>query len=132
MSLNDKKNALFSKTSTSSASATTSKPAPTLSNPINTSSNSSYNPGMGTGTTTSNFLSSAQKEKKLEEAKEHLAKANKYLETSMFQWTPDHLGAASCFEKAANCYKAVNENQNAMNFYVKSAESHQQVHISII
>lgn len=84
MSLHDKKSLLFSKSSTSSDTSTTvPKPKP-LTSSIN---NVSYG-ASGSGS----LLSPAQKQKKLDEAKENLAKGNQYLQTSMFQWAPDYLG----------------------------------------
>ena len=38
-----------------------------------------------------------------------------------------HTGAAPCFEKASNCYKAINENERAIDLMVKAAEYHVQV-----
>ena len=94
-SLNDKKNALFSKNSSSVTAPTSnlltnSKPTPSLNNPSLPIRNITLQ--YGSGGISSTLLTPTQKQKKLDEAKDHLAKGNKYLETSMFQWTPDYLG----------------------------------------
>ena len=87
MSLNDKKSLLFSKSgSTSDSSSAAPKPKPLTSSISNT-------------TTSGSLLSPAQKQKKLDEAKENLIKGNQYLQTSMFQWAPDYLG-----KHLYNCY----------------------------
>lgn len=85
MSLHDKKSLLFSKTSTTSDSSSAApKPKPFASSISNTANGL---PGSG-----GSLLSPAQKQKKLDEAKENLVKGNQYLQTSMFQWAPDYLG----------------------------------------
>ena len=43
---------------------------------------------------------------KTEEANKLVAEGEAYLKTSVFQWKPDYMGAASKFESAGNAYKA--------------------------
>ena len=70
-------------------------------------------------------LSDATKKKKIEEGQALNAKAKKYLETSMFKWKPDHLGAAPLMEKAAECYRAASDVQNAKQLFIEAANSHE-------
>ena len=60
-----------------------------------------------------------------EEAKGLKTKATKHLETSVFKWKPDHLAAAPAFEKAAECYRAAKELEEAKLMYTEASNSHE-------
>ena len=77
-------------------------------------------------------LSDATKKKKIEEGQALNAKAKKYLETSMFKWKPDHLGAAPLMEKAAECYRAASDVQNAKQLFIEAANSHDMQLLSLL
>lgn len=127
MSLNDKKSQLFGK-GPASSSATPN----TLKNPIKISAavtqsismSKPSNPGI------TNSITSAQKKVVLEEARDWISKAAKYLETSIFQWTPDYLAAAPCYEKASNLYKGLGDLDKAVDFLVKSANCHEMAGVT--
>ena len=65
-------------------------------------------------------LTSAQKAKKLDEAKEFMDKAAQALKKTIFSWKPDHLAAAPHFENAANAYKLAGELELARNTMLQS------------
>lgn len=104
MSLADKKGGLFGNASSSSSDAKASKPV-------------SKTAGKSFLAITS--VSSAVKTKKTKEAKECEDAANKMLKTSVFQWSPDHVGAAPLFESASACYKAAEDFESAKSMLVK-------------
>lgn len=64
----------------------------------------------------------ALKSKKIEEAKKHIADAEKSLKTSLFKRKPDNDSAASQYSQAATCYKVAKELNNSIECYKKSAE----------
>jgi tetratricopeptide (TPR) repeat protein len=64
------------------------------------------------------------RDQKLAEARELSQRGAKHLETSVFQWTPDHVAAASFFERSAESYRAAGDLENARLMYVGSADSH--------
>lgn len=74
----------------------------------------------------STSLSGASRAKKLEEAQEWSEKARKHLKTSVFQWSPDYLAAAPCFENASNAYKLIGEFDLARDCLVQSAEANEK------
>ncbi len=119
--LNAKKGALFgNKAGSSSTGGKT-----TTSTTVNNTTSATIQPkttGMtskATGTTISNEV----KLKKINEAKEWSEKGMKFLKTSVFQWEPDHLAAAPCFEKSAAAYKAAGEDELARKLLLQSAIS---------
>jgi tetratricopeptide (TPR) repeat protein len=119
--LNAKKGALFgNKAGSSSTGGKTS-----TSTTVNNTTSATKQPkttGMtskATGTTISNEV----KLKKINEAKEWSEKGMKFLKTSVFQWEPDHLAAAPCFEKSAAAYKAAGEDELARKLLLQSAIS---------
>lgn len=114
MSLSANKSALFGKGSGSTPStiATSgSKPSAKLSG--------------GSSSSSSSTISPAVKAKKIAEAEEWNGKGNEHLKKSVFKWTPDHLAAAPCFEKASTSYKLAGELDLARQLLVKSAESNE-------
>lgn len=111
-----KKDALFGK-SQSKASGTTSVSNISSSTAVAPASKSSGKTSglsldMFTGNDAS-FMSSETKRKHIEEGNQYHESALKALQTSIFQWKPDHISAASMFERSANCYKTAQEYERA-------------------
>ena len=69
-------------------------------------------------------LSPALCEKKIAEGKDLHERALKHLKTSLFQWSPDHVAAASTFAAAGKCYNSAGELEKAEEMFLLSAESH--------
>ena len=148
MSLSAQKNSLFGnagkkKAAESGTTSTTSKPAMAKPNvdhsnkPQQTASSSSATSSttsaMKVPTTTgisahngTGGLTSTQKAKKLEEAKEFMDKAAQALKKTIFSWKPDHLAAAPQFEYAANAYKLAGELELARTTMLQSVDSHEK------
>ncbi|KAG8014310.1 Gamma-soluble NSF attachment protein [Nibea albiflora] len=61
---------------------------------------------------------------KINEAHEHIAKAEKCLKTSLTKWKPDFDSAASEYAKAAVCFKNAKQYDQAKDAYLKEAEYH--------
>ncbi|XP_006633930.1 N-ethylmaleimide-sensitive factor attachment protein, gamma b [Lepisosteus oculatus] len=61
---------------------------------------------------------------KINEAHEHIAKAEKYLKTSFMKWKPDYDSAAAEFAKAAVAFKNAKQFEQAKEAYFKEAEAH--------
>ncbi|XP_048856746.1 N-ethylmaleimide-sensitive factor attachment protein, gamma b [Brienomyrus brachyistius] len=61
---------------------------------------------------------------KINEAHEHIAKAEKCLKTSLTKWKPDYDSAASEYAKAAVAFKNAKQFEQAKDAYVKEAEYH--------
>ncbi|KAI5092806.1 gamma-soluble NSF attachment protein [Silurus meridionalis] len=61
---------------------------------------------------------------KINEAHDHIAKAEKCLKTSMTKWKPDYDGAASEMAKAAVAFKNAKQFEQAKDMYLKEAEYH--------
>ncbi|KAK3513680.1 hypothetical protein QTP70_028784 [Hemibagrus guttatus] len=61
---------------------------------------------------------------KINEAHEHIAKAEKCLKTGMTKWKPDYDGAASEMAKAAVAFKNAKQFDQAKEAYLKEAEYH--------
>uniref|UniRef100_A0A673BTI0 Gamma-soluble NSF attachment protein n=1 Tax=Sphaeramia orbicularis TaxID=375764 RepID=A0A673BTI0_9TELE len=61
---------------------------------------------------------------KINEAHEHIAKAEKCLKTSLTKWKPDFDSAASEYAKAAVCFKNAKQFDQAKDAYLKEAEYH--------
>ncbi|KAF3857973.1 hypothetical protein F7725_011174 [Dissostichus mawsoni] len=59
---------------------------------------------------------------KINEAHEHIAKAEKCLKTSLTKWKPDFDSAASEYAKAAVCFKNAKQYEQATDAYLKEAE----------
>lgn len=131
MSLTEKKSALFGKSSAKSTTNASTSTASSISNTSVTTSSSITQPQVKKpsiayepkSTTTS--LSREAKLKKIEEAKQLSSKGMAYLQKTVFQWTPDYLAAAPCFEKASDLYKQVEEYRTACDLLVKAAESYE-------
>jgi hypothetical protein len=64
-------------------------------------------------------VSAELREKKLAEARENSAKGSKCLQTSVFQWSPDHITAATYFEMSAEAYKVAGDLENAKLMYLQ-------------
>ncbi|XP_053323157.1 gamma-soluble NSF attachment protein [Spea bombifrons] len=62
---------------------------------------------------------------KINEALEHLAKAEKCLKTSFMKWKPDYDSAASEYAKAAVAFKNAKQYDQAKEAYLKEAESYE-------
>lgn len=122
MSLSKDKSALFGggkgsagASSSSSASSSTSPPpsaAPKLAT-------------VGSGSVSSS-ISPALRQKKLEEAKEWISKASNHLKTSFFNWNPDFLAAAPCYESASNAYQVILEYDKAREALLSCAECNEK------
>lgn len=113
MSLTDKKSALFGK-APSKSSATVGAPAPTT-------AMAKVLATVGTGLATST-MSPAAIEKKRAEARDWEERGEKNLRTSIFQWSPDYLAAAPCFENASNVYATIGDMNKARDTLVLSAD----------
>ncbi|XP_062337147.1 N-ethylmaleimide-sensitive factor attachment protein, gamma b [Osmerus eperlanus] len=61
---------------------------------------------------------------KINEAHEHIAKAEKCLKTNLTKWKPDYDTAASEYAKAAVCFKNAKQFEQAKDAYLKEAEYH--------
>ncbi|TNM98492.1 hypothetical protein fugu_014738 [Takifugu bimaculatus] len=61
---------------------------------------------------------------KINEAHEHISKAEKCLKTSFTKWKPDFDSAASEYSKAAVCFKNAKQYDQAKDAYLKEAECH--------
>uniref|UniRef100_A0A668AFA5 Gamma-soluble NSF attachment protein n=1 Tax=Myripristis murdjan TaxID=586833 RepID=A0A668AFA5_9TELE len=61
---------------------------------------------------------------KINEAHEHITKAEKCLKTSLTKWKPDYDSAASEYAKAAVCFKNAKQFDQAKDAYLKEAEYH--------
>ncbi|XP_076827495.1 N-ethylmaleimide-sensitive factor attachment protein, gamma a isoform X2 [Brachyhypopomus gauderio] len=61
---------------------------------------------------------------KINEAHEHIAKAEKYLKTSFMKWKPDYDSAASEYAKAAVAFKNAKQLEAAKDAYLEEAEAH--------
>ncbi|XP_034063590.1 N-ethylmaleimide-sensitive factor attachment protein, gamma b [Gymnodraco acuticeps] len=59
---------------------------------------------------------------KINEAHDHIAKAEKCLKTSLTKWKPDFDSAASEYAKAAVCFKNAKQYEQATEAYLKEAE----------
>ncbi|XP_005996255.1 N-ethylmaleimide-sensitive factor attachment protein, gamma b isoform X2 [Latimeria chalumnae] len=62
---------------------------------------------------------------KINEALEHIAKAEKCLKTSFLKWKPDYDSAASEYAKAAVAFKNAKQFDQAKDAYLREAESHE-------
>ncbi len=62
--------------------------------------------------------------KKIALGKAECSKAMKALETTVWQWQPDHLLAAHYFENSGNAYASAQEFEFARQMYIKAYESH--------
>lgn len=47
------------------------------------------------------------------------------LRTSMFSWKPDHLAAATYFEKSAECYLQAGDTKNSLLMLLQAADAHE-------
>ncbi|XP_078473588.1 gamma-soluble NSF attachment protein isoform X2 [Lampetra planeri] len=63
-------------------------------------------------------------DRKINEALQHLASAEKCLKTGFLKWKPDYDGAASEFSKAAVAFKNAKQYDQAKEAYLKEAQSH--------
>jgi hypothetical protein len=119
MSLNDK-HALFGKSAPKSGQAASKSaieshaeaPAPVKPKVLATV-------GAGLQTTT---MSAAAAEKKRAEARDWEERGQKNLKTSIFQWSPDYLAAAPCFENASNAYATLGDMKKAIDNLVLAAD----------
>lgn len=136
MSLSQNKADLFGKKSTASSSSSASKTSSTsgTSSNANVATKPAPAPALApvSKTATANLMSGSvsaadakMKQKKIEEAQEHSKRGMEYLKTNLFQWKPDHLAAAPCFESSAECYKLADQIDNACGMMIKGAESHE-------
>ena len=116
MSHSSRKAALFGKSDDEDIS-------PSNTTTTSSTSSSSYKPRFNA----KSGLNTIEKSKKLNEAKEHVNKAEEYMKVTMFKWSPDHLGAAPYFTKAALCYKVADELKLAYEMYMKAGNSNDEI-----
>jgi hypothetical protein len=112
MSLQDQKNSLFGKGPTPSP---THQPSNSL-NSVNrefpkSSGAAAPKPKMG--------ISPELKAKKIAEGRESEEKGKNFLKTSLFQWTPDYVAAASSFDSAAQSFRTAEEFDSAIRLYTQ-------------
>eukprot|EP00057_Strongylocentrotus_purpuratus_P034159 XP_794148.2 PREDICTED: gamma-soluble NSF attachment protein [Strongylocentrotus purpuratus] len=62
--------------------------------------------------------------RRISEAKEHIAAAEKSLKTSFFKWKPDFGSAAHEYEQAAVCFKNAKQPLEAKRAYINAAGAH--------
>ncbi|XP_071490060.1 gamma-soluble NSF attachment protein-like [Diadema antillarum] len=62
--------------------------------------------------------------RRLSEANEHIAAAEKSLKTSFFKWKPDFGSAAHEYEQAAICFKNAKKPMEAKKAYINAAGAH--------
>ena len=116
MSLEDKKNVLFSKGNAGSKSVIKDTTSLSVNKTTNVTS------FLNQTNTNSGALG---KQKKSEEAKLLAQQAMKHMETSLFQWSPDYLAAASFFERSAEAYRSIGDTDNALNMYIEGAHANE-------
>jgi hypothetical protein len=135
MSLSNNKQALFGSNkagagpkpsggSTNAPVSTASATAPTPAAPPQ-----SKTAGMTIGKSASSAstgLSAEARQKKMNEAHEYYVKGEENLKTSFFQWKPDHLSAASNFERCGDLYKAADQFKKAIKAYLLSADNYEK------
>ena len=140
MSLADK-NALFGKgpssndkpkpVSKTAAAGLTPKPSTSSSSTIaSKTASSTLQSKTASSTLKTPTITPQLKLKKVEEAKEESEKGMKYLKKTVFNWSPDHLAAAPCFENSANAYKAAGEYKMSYMMFMKASESHEACNCS--
>jgi hypothetical protein len=123
MSLQNKKSALFGKEKSTSEETNKS----TLFIPqVEIEKKSQINVPTQIETASSKQITKLQEQKKLEEIKVLVDKAINYLKTSLFNWSPDYLAAAPCYEKASEIYKGIQNLSESREMMVKSAECYQK------
>ncbi|XP_075777098.1 gamma-soluble NSF attachment protein isoform X1 [Pelodiscus sinensis] len=61
---------------------------------------------------------------KINEALEHIAKAEKYLKTGFLKWKPDYDSAATEYAKAGVAFKNAKQFDQAKDAYLREAEAH--------
>ncbi|CAM5110228.1 unnamed protein product [Natator depressus] len=61
---------------------------------------------------------------KINEALEHIAKAEKYLKTGFLKWKPDYDSAATEYGKAGVAFKNAKQFEQAKDAYLREAEAH--------
>jgi hypothetical protein len=116
--------------SQSKASLFGSTPAPKTSSsgPITAASKQRETPAASQQTTPKvalfSEISVEAKTQKLEEARSLEKAGEEYLRTSLFKWSPDHLGASTKFEHASNAYKVAGDIRRAYETMEKAAKSH--------
>jgi len=110
-----------SKPTTNTTTTSSSSTSKTSSSSTTTSSSTAQSKTLKSSTTISPQL----KLKKIEEAKEESEKGMKYLKKTIFNWSPDHLAAAPCFENSANAYKTAGEYKMSYMMFMKASESHE-------
>lgn len=136
MSLADQKKNLFGAKSKGNANTVTKQPTSTASITIAsaTTASAATHVSKTTGTkikaTTESSgtltISNNTKLKKIDEAKEWSEKGMKFLKKSLFQWSPDYVAAAPCFEKAAINYKLAGEYNLARLMYIQAVECNEK------
>lgn len=71
-------------------------------------------------------ISAEAKQRKLNEAHEFYLKGEENLKTSFFQWQPDHLSAASNFERASELFRAAQQPKRALKAMIMSADEYEK------
>jgi hypothetical protein len=76
-------------------------------------------------TSSSNTMSAEARQAKINEAHSYYVKGEENLKTSFFQWKPDHLSAASNFEKASELFKAADQPKRAIKTLLMAADNYE-------
>lgn len=116
MSLTDKKNALFG-SGTGGAKAASQKPHDPTRQPAPSSA-----PKVRGAFGGISDAARAQKKKEAEKLKEE---GEAYLKTSVFQWSPDYMGAAPKFEGASRAYAAAGETPLAREMSLECSKAYE-------
>lgn len=133
MSLTKNKESLFGNKGSTSGTASTAPKATTTTSHASTTSTTIAGAGKTAGLTFKGVDSSSQgpsmsveaRRKKITEAREQSEKGMNALKTTLFQWKPDHLSAATYFERSADLYKAAGDLKNSLLLTVQAAQSHE-------
>lgn len=129
--LSDQKSSLFGKLKASNASSSSATATAKAYTTATASVAPPKAPGKTGGLTTATnsgvasafVLSPAARARKIEEAEQESDIGMKCLQKTVFQWSPDHLGAAPHFEYSSNAYKAAGDLKLARLMMLKSTES---------
>lgn len=124
MNLNNSKQALFGTSNKGGNPQNVSQPIVTTVS----STPQSKTAGMtiGGSKTTGIAMSAEARQKKMNEAHEAYVKGEENLKTSFFQWKPDHLSAASNFERSGDLYKAADQPKRAIKAYILSSDQYEK------
>jgi hypothetical protein len=112
--------------SASSASKESSSPVTASLSVVPPSAPQSKTAGMTFKASSSgNTMSAEARQSKINEAHSYFVKGEENLKTSFFQWKPDHLSAASNFEKASELFKAADQPKRAIKTLLMAADNYE-------